>query len=305
MKKGRGPSARARLLLRIANAADARRARTLRLSRKWGHARLGVGGCFRNCDPKARKSANVSQIATPRLGNLRMFHRLRPQGSAIGECFADCCPKARKSGGLTASLAHWPTNEKFKRKPCVREASNCERHCRHVLQGSRNVSKRRQHVLKGLALHLWAVPQKPKEASMRKGKNPSACARLLLRTANIADARRARALRLSRTWGHARLGMGGCFKNCDPKVRKSANVSQIATPRFGNRRMLHRLRPQGSEIGACFTDCDPKVRKPVNVSQIAAPRFENLCMFRRLRPQGSEIGRLDRDADSLANQRKV
>ena len=105
---------------------------------------LEISECFTDCDPKARKSANVSQIATPRLGNLRMFHSLRLQGLKICECFADCYPNARKSGGVTASLIHWPTNEKFKRKPCVREASNRERHCRHVLQGSRNVSKRRQ-----------------------------------------------------------------------------------------------------------------------------------------------------------------
>ena len=103
-----------------------------------------IGECLTDCDPKARKSANASQIATPRLGNLRKFRRLLPQGLKIYDCFADCDPKGRKSGGLTASLIHWPTSEKFKRKPCVREASNRERHCRHVLQGSRNVSKRCQ-----------------------------------------------------------------------------------------------------------------------------------------------------------------
>ena len=67
------------------------------------------------------------------------------------------------------------------------------------------------------------------------------------------------------------LGAGECFTDCDSKARKSANVSQIATPRLGNRRMLHRLRPQGSEIGECFTDCDSKARKSENVAQIATP----------------------------------
>ena len=148
----------------------------------------------------------------------------------------------------------------------------CVSFCRPCLIRFLIISPSGGHVSKGLPLHLWAVPRKPAEAWMRKAKDPSAWACLLLRAASIADAATASA---AAGPPHSRLGhrrmlqrlrpqgseIGECFQECDPKARKSANASKSATPRLGNRRMRHRLRFQSPEVGECFADCDAKARK--------------------------------------------